>query len=132
MPADLPTSSSAQCICTLNDIKNQLLNENAAIRFQCLAYYRRGRNPTWIRCENSFENPSMKYVFRQARQILQQNDPVTTANYAKMIRVLFCKTHSALTPFKKYRISLQQHWREEGTLMELELLEAIRQVFLWV
>jgi hypothetical protein len=125
-----PSKLQAQCICVLSEITNQLLNDDTVVRFQCLAYHRYGRSPTQTRCKESCIVPSMPHVFKRAKQILQQNSPVSFVDYAGVvIRILFCKTHCEARAFRKYHHLLEQHWEGDGAPNELELLEAIRQAY---
>jgi len=67
-------------------------------------------------------------VFERAKKILQQNTPVNFVDYVGVvIRILFCERHSGSKAFVKYRDLFQHHWKGDGNLKELDLLEAIRQ-----
>jgi len=129
-PPPTPPKLPAQCICALTEITNQLLNEDAVVRFQCLAYHRYGRSPHQRRCDGSCETQSRPQVFERAKQVLQRKGPVNFEDYVEfVIRILFCKTHSEAKAFGKYRDLFKQHWEGDGNPRELELLEAIRQAY---
>lgn len=114
----------AQCTCKLSQIITQLKNENPEVRFQCLAFFRTGQSVIQTRCSQNCESQPKTNLFETAKQILQQDHPITSAEYTSyVIRSLFCKTqtHSAPAAFTKYRDLLAKHWEGKGTPIELDL-----------
>lgn len=122
--ASSPGVSPLPCIDKLCDIRDQILNENEAVRFKCLAFSRGIRCPRDTRGFKGFPG-----LFKDMQNVLfaQAEGIISPAEYGFVIRMLFCDTHRLRKTFDRYVITMKLQWNFGQDDEEISLLNSIRQ-----
>ncbi|RDL36005.1 uncharacterized protein BP5553_06617 [Venustampulla echinocandica] len=125
-----PIEALACRVCTLSEIIAQLSDENDEVRFQCLAYARRGNSARYYRCpwsSRDFET-SHPDLYQQATEVMSKVRATSFEYSWFVMRIFFCETHHKKQKFQKYYDGIEAHWNGDGNGEVEELLNAIRHV----
>lgn len=119
--------SSRRCICTLENITAQVLDQDLVARFRCLAFEGQGDESYQCMLSSKDFDIEKKILYQKASQVLlggRRKIPV--AEFRLVIRGLFCESHRRSKLFGEFFKSIELNWIGDGNVKERELLNAIR------
>lgn len=126
-PALSPPGSSRRCICTLEDITAQALDQDEEVRFRCLAF--EGQGDDSYQCMSSCKKFDIenKLLYRKAWKVLWgTRREIPVPEFRLVMRGLFCCNHRASRLFGEFFKLIEPNWIGDGNVKERELLKAIR------
>jgi hypothetical protein len=113
------------CVCILGDIRDQVLNKDERVRFQCLATKKTGRCTKGTR---DFESSHRRLSQTVLGVLLIADSVITAEDFSAVVRMFFCHEHrDPNAKFKRYFETLRPHWKGDGNDEEKALLNAIRE-----